>query len=245
MMKRSLLTAILLMAAGLMASGQKSNRGYDLDSKVIFAAKGTDMIGCGARYSATTYSDGRMLVVEDIDSENYTLSLSPRYAIMVRDNVAVGVRMSYRRGLVKIDDAGVNVEDVSINVDDYYLLSHKAGFGMFLRPYIPIGQTGRCALFAEIGASLGYGQAKNTDGGTAVLTGTWQKSFSWEAGIYPGVTAFITDRLAVELNVGIFGFDGSRTHQVHNQVDEGSRGNFGAHFMVDVTSLSVGLSLYL
>lgn len=245
MLKRPLLTAFLVLAVCHAAEGQKLNRGYDLHSKVIFAAKGTDMIGCGARYSTTTYADGKMLVVEGIDSESYTFSTTPCYAVMIRDNVAAGIRASYRRGLVKIDDASVNVEDVSVTVDDYYFLHHKAGVGMFLRPYIPIGQSGRCALFAEIGASLGYGQAKNTDGRTEVLAGTWQKSFSWEAGVYPGATAFITDRLAVELNVGIFGFNGSRTHQVHNQVDKGERGDFGAHFMVDVTSLSVGLSLYL
>lgn len=244
MLKRTFISFILILASCYLACGQIV-RGYDLDSKVIFAAKGTHLLSCGARYSSTNFSQGQMLVVEGIDSDSYTFSVAPCYAVMIRDNVAAGVRMSYRRGLVKIDEAGVDVEDVSINVDDYYLLGHKGSFEAFLRPYIPIGQSGRCALFAEIGASGAMGQSKNTDGHADIMKGTWQKSFSWEAGIYPGMTAFITDRLAVELNVGLFGFSGSKTQQIHNQVDEGKRSNFGAHFMVDVTSLAVGLSLYL
>lgn len=244
MRKNILMTILLMLTACSLASGQMK-RGYDFDSPVIFASKGMNMLSCSARYSSTTFDHGQLLVVEGIDSESYSFSATPCYARMIRDNVAAGVRVSYRRGLVKVDEAGVDIEDVSINVDDYYLLSHKGSMGAFLRPYIPIGQSGRCALFAEIGAYGSYGQAKNTDGHTDVRTGTWQRSFSWEAGIYPGATAFITDRLAVELNVGLFGFSGSHTHQVHNQVDTGKRDNFGAHFMVDVTSLAVGLSLYL
>lgn len=245
MLKRTLITVLLVLSASSVADAQKMNRGYDLDSKIIFAAKDMHMLSCGARYSSTTYSSGQLIVVEGIDSESYTFSATPCYARLIRDNVAAGVRATYRRGLVKIDEASMNVEDVSINVDDYYLLSHKGTVGAFLRPYIPIGQSGRCALFAEIGAYGSYGQSKNTDGHNDVLTGTWQRSFHWEAGIYPGATAFITNHLAVELNVGLFGFSGSRTHQIHNQVATGERGNFGAHFMVDVTSVAVGLSLYL
>jgi len=244
MLKKTIITALIMLTACLTARGQMT-RGYDINSPVIFAPQGMHMLSCSARYSSTTYSQGQFIVVEGIDSESYSFSASPCYAVMIRDNVAAGVRASYRRGLVKVDEAGLDIEDVSINIDDYYLLSHKGSIGAFLRPYIPIGQSGRCALFAEIGAYGSYGQAKNSDGHTEVPTGTWQKSFSWEAGIYPGMTAFITNHLAVELNVGLFGFSGSRTHQVHNQVEKGERGNFGAHFMVDVTSLAVGLSLYL
>ena len=244
-MKRILATSILLAAWAICATGQSKTRGYDLKSPTIFASKGTWMVGGNCNYSSTDYDNGRILVLEGIDAMGYSLSVRPAVAYMVRDNVAVGLRGSYGRSLTKVDYAGMSFEDVDIVIDDYYSLSHKGSIQAFIRPYIPIGTGGRLALFAEIGASASLGQGKVTDGHSDEVIGTWQHSFSWAAGVYPGVTAFITDRLAVELNVGLFGFDSAHVNQTHNQVSEGSRNSFAAHFMVDVTSLSIGLSLYL
>ena len=244
-MKRTLLIIAMMTLTVSLAAGQSLTRGYDLKSSTVFGAKGQWIVGGNCRYSSSDWSDGKILVLEGIDATGYSLSVSPSVAYLISDNVAVGLRASYGRYLTKVDYAGMSFQDVDIVVDDYYSLSHKGSLQAFIRPYIPVGTSGRIALFAEIGASASLGQAKVTDGHTDDVKGTWQRSFSWAAGVYPGATAFITDRLAVELNVGLFGFDSAKTHQVHNQVDTGDRSSFAAHFMVDVTSLSIGLSLYL
>ncbi len=220
-------------------------RGYDLRSSTVFAARGTFLTGGTAGYSSSTYDHGQLLVFEGIEAETYSLSLKPCFAYMIRDNVAAGFRPSYKRSLVKIDEGGMSVADVDIAVDDYYLLSHKGGLELFVRPYIPISGVGRIAMFAELGASGFMSESKNSDGHKDPVVGTWQRSFGWEAGVHPGISAFITNHLAIELGMGLFGFSGTRTNQIHNQVGHGERGGFGAHFMVDLSSINVGVMMYL
>jgi hypothetical protein len=56
--------------------------------------------------------------------------------------------------------------------------------------------------------------------------------------------AFLSESLAVELNVGIFGVNYSWNDQLRNQVIGGHSDSTSAGFMVNLLSLGVGLSYY-
>jgi hypothetical protein len=56
--------------------------------------------------------------------------------------------------------------------------------------------------------------------------------------------AFLTERLALEVNIGVFGVNYTWNNQVHNQVDHGNTDSISAGFMVNLLSLGVGLSYY-
>ena len=56
--------------------------------------------------------------------------------------------------------------------------------------------------------------------------------------------AFLSERLAVELNVGIFGLSYSWADQLRNQVIGGHSDSTSAGFMVNLLSLGVGMSYY-
>lgn len=238
----------ILMAMAAMLStaawGQEWTRGFDIKSPTVVAAKGTWMIGGNARYSTTTYTDGQIAIVEGVNSDSYSTSLTPSIAYLVADNFAVGVRGSYTRGLIKVDSASMGFGEVSIEVDDYYSLSHSGSAMLFARPFIPMGPSGRFSMFIDIAAGFRRGQAKVSDGHTGFTAGTWQQSFAWTAGVYPGLSAFISDHVALEFQLGMLGFDSSKVRQVHNQVNEGTRSSFSAHYMADVTSLAIGLTMY-
>ena len=55
---------------------------------------------------------------------------------------------------------------------------------------------------------------------------------------------FLADRLAVEMNVGVFGVNYSWENQIHNQVEHGSSDSASAGFMINLLSLGVGLSYH-
>jgi hypothetical protein len=59
-----------------------------------------------------------------------------------------------------------------------------------------------------------------------------------------GIVAFLSERLAIELNVGVFGVSYNWEDQKQNQVIQGSSEFTSAGFMVNLLSLGVGMSYY-
>lgn len=99
-------------------------------------------------------------------------------------------------------------------------------------------------MFADLLFGGSYKQGKTFNAGGDYVVGTYSQNYSLELAVEPGLVAFLTDRLAVELNVGIFGINYSWTNQLRNQVTAGHSDSTSAGFMVNLLSLGVGLSYY-
>ena len=70
------------------------------------------------------------------------------------------------------------------------------------------------------------------------------KAYSLDLAVDPGIVAFLTDNVALEMNVGIFGVSYKWNNQLHNQVSHGHMGSTSAGFMVNLLSIGVGVSYY-
>lgn len=241
----ALLAPLLALLPSREACGQELKRGFELKSPTVYVAKGSWIAGGNARYSCTSYADGRIAVVGDVNSDSYTAALTPSIAYCINDNFALGLRGSYTRSLLKIDSAQMSFGELSLAVDDYYSLSHSGSLMLFCRPYMPMGQSGRFAMFVDVAAGIKRGQAKVSDGHSGFTAGTWQQSSSWSVGVYPGLSAFLGKRVALEFQIGMLGFDSTKLGQVHNQVSEGTRSSFSATYMADLTSLALGVTICL
>ena len=57
--------------------------------------------------------------------------------------------------------------------------------------------------------------------------------------------AFITNSAAVEVNVGVLGFNYSHTKQVTDQVYVGYRKTSQMNFKVNIFSIALGIAFYL
>ena len=64
-------------------------------------------------------------------------------------------------------------------------------------------------------------------------------------GITPGLVAFATNNMAIELNVGIMGITYSKVRQIHNQVTVGTRKSSMMNFKVNIFSIGIGVAFYL
>ena len=71
-----------------------------------------------------------------------------------------------------------------------------------------------------------------------------EQAYALELAVDPGLVAFLSERLAVEVNVGIFGISYRWNNQTHNQVLNGHTDSASAGFMLNLLSLGVGLSYY-
>lgn len=224
----------------------RSQRGLT-DTHNLFIPKGQWIFGGTASYSTHTNQSYQFLIVEGINSTGYTFKVSPMIAYAFRNNMALGGRFIYSRTLLKLDKASINFGDegssVDLNVRDYYALQHNYQVAAIWRQYIPLGRNKRFALYNEMSLAGGGSQARFAN--DSPVKGTYQKGYSFSLGISPGIIAFATNNMAVEVNVGVMGITYDHTEQVHNQVTVGERNISQMNFKINIFSIGLGVAFYL
>jgi hypothetical protein len=234
----------MLFLGAFSAEAQHYDRGYEMTPSSPFVKKGTWVAGGTARYSQHVNDDYNLLVISDINSKGYNISVNPKLLYMVKDNMGVGLRFSYDRSMLDLASADLSISDISMGAKDCYQIQHKfSAYGVY-RAYIPLGNSKRVAMFADLLFGGSYKQGKAFNAGGQYVAGTYGQKYALELAVEPGIVAFLSERLAVEMNVGIFGVNYSWTDQSRNQVIGGHSNSTSAGFMVNLLSLGVGLSYY-
>ncbi len=218
------------------------------DTHNLFVPRGQWIFGGTASYSTHSNETYRFLVVEGIESKGYTFKVSPMIAYALRDNMAIGGRFIYSRSLLKLDKAE--------------LQPRRRGFGpqlrgerlLFAAPQLLGGgnlaavhsagtqQTLR-AVQRNVSSSGGGTQARFAN--DSPVKGTYETGYTFSLGVSPGIVAFATNNMAVEVNVGVMGITYTHTKQVHNQVTVGKRDASMMNFKVNIFSIGLGMAFYL
>lgn len=227
------------------AHAQRFDRGIEVNS-TVFVPKGQWIVGGNISYSTHDNENYKFLVIENINSTGYNFKVSPMFAYAIKDNMALGLRGGYNRQLLKVNNADLNLgEDMNLGVSDYYSLKHTSTGSLIYRNYITLGKSKRFALFNEMQLTYGYGQAKLVDSSGAAVTGTYETTHDIAIGCSPGLVAFINNSTAVEVNVGVLGFNYSQTKQVTDQVYVGYRKASQMNFKINIFSIALGIAFYL
>lgn len=244
-MRKILITILIMLFLGpLGAEAQHYDRGYSNSPASPFIKKGTWSAGGTAKYSQHVNDKYNFLVISNIDSKGYNISLNPRAMYAIKDNIAVGLKFSYDRTMLDLASADMGIASIEMSASDCYQIQHKySAFGVF-RAYIPFGNSKRVAMFADLHLGGSFKQGKAFNAGGDHVTGTYNQAYAIQLGVDPGLIAFLTDKLAVEMNIGVFGVNYTWENQVHNQVSNGSSESASAGFMINLLSLGVGISYY-
>lgn len=229
-------------AVTLTPNQQRQQRGITSLSTVI-VPKGQWIFGGTASYSTHSNDNYKLLIIEGINSNGYTIKVSPLIAYAPRNNMAVGIRFAYGRSLFSLDGASVSIAGAGLNVEYFHALKHSYEAVALWRQYIPLGENKRFALFTEMQFGLGGSQAKFAEG--SPIRGTFQRGYTVSLGLNPGIVAFATNNIALELNIGVLGLNYSQIRQVHNQVSTGERSGGLINFKINLLSIGVGASFYL
>ncbi len=185
-------------------------------------------------------------MVEGINTNGYSVKVSPVLCYAFMENVAAGGRFSYNRSLLKLDNLDLNInEDMNLNVKDLYQLKHAYSGMAILRNYISLGANTRFAIFNETQLEIGGSQSKVLSGKGVALTGTYQTSRDFNLAVSPGLVAFINNFMAVEVNVGVLGFSFSKLRQITDQVQVGERSSNRGSFKINLFSIGMGIAFYL
>lgn len=242
---------VLLLAVAVgSAEAQRGKRAIQrIDrevQKAVFIPKGTWMVGGAFSYSEHDEDNLNYLVLKDVTGKGYDFSVSPYFGYFFRNNVSAGLRFSYNRDYLDLQNFELDLgDDLDINLDNLYYLEHKFEASAFLRTYIPVGRSKIFGLFNELRLTYGYGKGKNSTGTGTTYDGTYERVNNLQIGIAPGLTAFVTDWSAVEVSVGVMGYNFKWVDQTTNQVESGSRRTSSGNFKINLFSINIGMTFYL
>ena len=77
------------------------------------------------------------------------------------------------------------------------------------------------------------------------LTGNYERNFNLGIGVAPGMTVFLNNFSALEVNVGVLGFDYNHTKTITDQIYVANRNTQSAIFKVNLFSITFGVTFYL
>lgn len=260
-MKNNILTTILALAVisvpSVYSKEKKPVEPFDRGisrGKSVFIPKGT--VGAGVSFSYNNYSIGNsasdagyaMLfsLLQDIHGNMMSFGIAPYASYFIADNLSVGARFDYDRSILGLGNANVSLGDAmtfSLNNFNYFKQSYTGA--ITLRNYMPIADSKRFAMFTELRATGGYAQSETYKIDEGDKFGTYQDIYQFELGLVPGITAFVTNEVAVEISVGLLGFNYQKVVQVTNQVEHSEMESSGANFKINLFSLNFGMSFYI
>ncbi len=214
--------------------------------QISFVPKGAWVTGVSVSYSQSNQDNYQFLVFENIKGDTYTFKLSPTVMFCFKDNLTAGGRFSYSRSRTRLNSADIVLDsETEYNIDNLYSISHSySGTGLF-RAYLSLGHSTRFGLFNEVQLSLGGGQSKVCNGVGTDLTGTYQRSFNCNIGLAPGLAVFLNNYSAIEVNVGVLGFNYTSYKATTDQIYVGTMNTKSANFRINLFSITFGVMFYI
>ena len=214
--------------------------------QISFVPKGQWIGGVSVSYSQSNQDNYQFLVFENINGDTYSFKVSPTVLYCFADNLAAGGRFSYNRQRTQLNSADVVLaSDTEYNIENLYSISHSYHVSGVFRQYLSFGRSTRFGLINEVQLELGGGQAKICNGVGEDLTGTYERSFDISLGLSPGLIVFLNNYSALEVNVGVLGFNYSKTTSITDQVHVAHRDLSGANFKINLFSITFGVSFYI
>lgn len=214
--------------------------------QVSFIPKGQWIAGVSVNYTQTSTDRYQFLIVEDISGDAYSFKVSPMLQYCFHDNLTAGGRMAYERTKMAIDRASVVLSsDDSFDVEGLNIISANYYGTAVFRNYISLGSGMRFGFFNEVQLQLGGGQSKIINGNGEDLTGTFERNFSLNLGLTPGMIMFLNNYSAIEVNVGVLGFGYTHTRSTTDKVYVARRNSQKANFKINLFSISFGVAFYL
>lgn len=239
-----LMTLFLIAAAASSAVAQEEFK-RDLES-VVFVPKGQWVTGVSVSYTQSNQNDYQFFILENLSGDTYSFKVSPMVCYVFKDDMGAGGKFSYQRSLTKLEHGSIVLDsETSYDLDNLYRLSHDYSVMGIMRNYFSLGRSKRFGFFNEIQLELGGGQSKLMQGKSTEITGAYESNFRLNVGLAPGLVVFLNNYSALEVNVGVLGFQYTHTKQLNDRIYESHRHSKSANFRINLFSITFGMSFYL
>ena len=258
-MKR-LFTFIIILCASLTAwagNDDKATEPFDRGigkANSLFIPKGT--IGGGLSLSYSNYKVGdaaddagyKMLfsLVDNLFGDLQSFGIAPYLSVFIKDNTALGLRFDYGKTGFGLDGVDLSLGDLmTLGVTDMNYQKQSYSGSITLRNYMPIANSKRFAMFAELRATGAYAQSESYKVQDGKKYGTYQDIYQGSLSGVPGLCCFVTNEAALEVSVGVLGFTHQKTVQTTNQVEVSQMTQNNAIFKINPLSINMGVSIFI
>lgn len=237
------LSAIFMLQPADAAAQKEFSR--DL-KQITFVPKGQWITGVSVSYSQSDQNNYQFLIVENLSGDTYAFKVSPMLMFAFQDNLAAGGRFAYERQRTRLDNVSFVLDsETDYTVDNLYSISHNFSGTMAMRYYISLGTSTRFGLFNEVQLQLGGGESKLCSGTGVDFTGTFQRNFNLNVGLSPGMTVFLNNYSAIEVNVGVLGFNYMHTKATTDRIYVANMNTKSANFKINLFSITFGVVFYI
>lgn len=269
--------SLLLLKKERVKRALRYDRGLAFDTKTPSMPKGLFAAGLALSYSQHSNDDYSLLILNGLNSKGNMLGVSPMLHYVFANNQSIGVRFDYRRMNLSFN---MNPEDLAISTGILDLLlagdlrykyaSHTYMGYVSYRYYVGFPNMRRLVFFNEVQLGFGGGQQreeagtiKNPSAVPDPETGempyrrqTHQKTFNFRIGFSPGVTFFMTNSLAMEVQIGLLGYEFKKVTQTSTkevlkgtdyvmEEKKGGRTSSKVSTKFDFLSIAFGMSFYI
>ena len=259
-MKRILIISLMLVTAlNVSASpanegaSEAFNRGIERPTST-FIPKGT--IGCGVSLAHSNYNVGNAIddvgykmlfsLIQDVQGSFQSFGVAPYLSYCVVDNLSIGARFDYDWTNLRVGSMNLNLGDaLTLGVEDINYIKQTYSGSLTGRYYMPIAGSKRFAMFAELRATGAYAQSESFSYEGEDKFGTFQDIYKFSLGVIPGLCCFVTNEAALEISVGLLGFDYQKVIQTTNQVERSEMESSGANFRINLLQINFGMSFYI
>lgn len=242
----------LLVAAAVTAPSASAQEHFKRDlEQISFIPKGQWITGVSVGYSMDDQDNYQFFVFEKIKGDTYSFKVTPMALYSFKDNLAAGLKFGYERSRTQLDEGDFILDsETHFGADNIYAIRSNYFATAAFRNYISLGNSRRFGFFNEVQLTLGGGQSKfsNYTGGTGDnrhLEGTYEKNFSLNVGLTPGLIMFLNNYSAIEVSIGVLGFGYTHTDSTTNQVLMSHRNSKHANFKINLFSVQFGMAFYL
>jgi len=155
------------------------------------------------------------------DVSTFTLGVTPKVGYFVTDKIVVGL------------DLGIAMNNSNDKASDIKTSGLEFGGGAFARYYVM--PKDHFAMFFEGGVNTSFGSSSVETAGVSV---DGPSTFSLNAGITPGISVYVSKKIALEANYGFLGYTSSSSELGGVKT---SQGNFGLN--LNPNTMRFGVSI--
>lgn len=214
--------------------------------QIAFVPKGQWIGGVSVSYSQSNQDKYQFLVIENISGDTYTFKVSPMLMFAFSNNLAAGARFAYSRSRTRLNSADFVLDaETGYNLENLYSINHSYIGTAAFRQYMSLGGTTRFGFFNEVQLQLGGGQSKIISGSGEDLTGTYSTNFTLDIGLAPGLIVFLNNYSAIEVNVGVLGFNYTKNNFISDQIYYAKMRHSSANFKINLFSITFGVAFYI
>ena len=252
----SVVCALVCLSVGATdkdASSDGFDRGIGRPNS-LFIPKGTIGTGLSVSYSNYVLGNGlndagyKMLfsMLDNMNGSLQSFGISPSVSYFIKDNLSLGLRFDYDKSGFNLGALDLALGDLmTLNVTDMNYLKQSYSGSVTLRTYMPIADSKRFAMFAELRATGAYAQSQSYKTEDGLKYGTYQDIYKGALSVVPGLCCFVSNEAALEVSVGVLGFTHQKTIQTTNQVEVSQMVQNDASFKLNLLSINMGVYIYI